>query len=387
MHVSRRTTRTVAVLAAAVAGVSLAVPNVASATDHGRGNNKLAVTQTNLVSNLGSVGATLVDPDVKNPWGLAMGPATPLWSANNATDTATLYAIPPDLSTVTKNPVVRVTFPDTPELPTGQVFNGGAGFLVQPGNPASSARFIFSTLTGHIEAWSPPPIDPPTGPAHTMASTPGAVYTGLAISSTNDRLFAADFAGGKVDVFDSTFAPVPLGPGQFRDRKLPAGFMPFGIQQLNGDIFVAYATPGPGGPALSGRGLGFVDEFTADGRLVGRVASRHELNAPWGLAVAPASWGRIAGDLLVGNFGDGRVTVIRANDDNDHGRGRRDERGAMFGPQREGQLRVNGRRFDVGRGLWALLPGTAATGGTGSVFFSAGINNEADGLIGALTKG
>jgi uncharacterized protein (TIGR03118 family) len=396
MHVSRRTTRTVALLAAAAAGVSLAVPNVASASEHARGKNKLAITQTNLVSDLDTVGAMLPNQaDVKNPWGLALGPTTPLWSANMLTSTATLYSVDPVTAATALVPAVRVTFPDTPELPTGQVFNGGTGFVNTTVDPTTGvshsapARFIFSTIVGNIEAWAPPPVDPAQGNAETRAHVPGASYTGLAISSTNDMLYAADFAGGKVDVFDSTFAQVPLAPWQFHDKYLSAEFHPFGIQQLNGDIFVAYAVPGPGGPALSGRGLGVVDEFTADGKFVGRVASGHKLNAPWGMAVAPAGWGRIAGDLLVGNFGDGRINVIRANDDrDDHGkRGHKNDRGAMFGPQREGQLRVaHGKRFDVGRGLWALLPGTATTGGTDSVFFSAGINNEADGLIGLLRK-
>jgi uncharacterized protein (TIGR03118 family) len=372
----------VALAAVAVSTLALATAADASGKDSHRHHSRLEVRQTNVVSDLSTVGAPLVDPDLVNPWGLALGPTTPLWSANNGTDTATLYAsTPPGSTTVTKVPTVRVTFPDKPELPTGQVFNGTSGFLLTA-DPTSSARFIFSTQTGHIEAWSPT-VDPLLGNAETRATVPGAVYTGLATATAKagPQLYAANFSQGRVDVFDSTFTLQPASHRRFHDRHLPRGYAPFGIQALMGNIFVAYAKVDPKTEdEVHGRGLGFVDEFTAEGRLVSRVASRHTLNAPWGMVIAPPSWGRLAGDLLVGNFGDGRVNVFEAERHGEHSEGIR------FEGDFEGQLRNTRGHPLVIPGLWALLPGTATTGGTGSVWFSAGINDERDGLVGVLQR-
>lgn len=377
MFLFNRPVRSVAILAASVSGLVLVAPTVAVADDGHRHGRELAVQQVNLVSDLNTFGpSVLVDPDAVNPWGLALGPTTPLWSANNGTDTATLYTSAAGATAATKVPTVRVTFPDKPELPTGQVFNGLAAFMLSKGTTSSPARFIFSTLTGRIEAWSPV-IDPLQGNAETKATVPGAVYTGLALAtaSTGPQLYAANFAQGRVDVFDSTFTLHAASADTFRDRDLPEGFSPFGIATLNGNVFVAYAKVDPAtGRNAVGKGLGFVDEFTPDGALVGRVASRHTLNAPWGMEIAPASWGELAGDLLIGNFGDGRVNVIEA-----HKSGR-------FDGDFEGQLRDGSGRTLVIPGLWTLLRGTAATGGTDSVWFSAGIDNEQHGLIGVLRK-
>jgi uncharacterized protein (TIGR03118 family) len=377
MSVFRRCFRSVALLAASVSGLVLAVPTAAVADDGHRHGRELTVQHVNLVSDLSTFGpSVLVDPDVVNPWGLALGPTTPLWSANNGTDTATLYASAAGAATATKVTAVRVTFPDRPELPTGQVFNGLEAFMLNNGTTSSPARFIFSTLTGRIEAWSPV-IDPLQGNAETKATVPGAVYTGLAlaVASTGPQLYAANFAQGRVDVFDSIFTLQAASSTRFHDRHLPQGFSPFGIATLNGNVFVAYAKVDPQtGRNAVGRGLGFVDEFTPDGSLVGRVASRHTLNAPWGMEIAPASWGDLAGDLLIGNFGDGRINVIEAED------------AGRFDGDFEGQLRDGSGRTLVIPGLWTLLRGTATTGGTASVWFSAGIDNEQHGLIGVLRK-
>jgi uncharacterized protein (TIGR03118 family) len=376
----RRTT--IALAAVAVSALGLATAGGAAAKGSHHHHNRLQVSQTNVVSDLSTVGASLVDPDLVNPWGLALGPTTPLWSANNGTDTATLYAsAPAGSATVVKVPTVRVTFPDKPELPTGQVFNGTSGFRLTA-DPTSSARFIFSTQTGRIEAWSPT-VDPLLGDAETRATVPGAVYTGLAIATatTGPQLYAANFAQRRVDVFDSQFALQAPVRGRFHDRHIPAGYAPFGIQTLLGNVFVAYAKVDPAtGEEAAGRGRGFVDEFTPEGRLVNRVAARHTLNAPWGMEIAPDSWGRLAGDLLIGNFGDGRINVIEAEHPDRHS-----DRGRFDGDF-EGQLRNTHGHTLVIPGLWALLRGTATTGGTDSVWFSAGINDEKDGLIGVLRK-
>jgi uncharacterized protein (TIGR03118 family) len=386
MSLLHRPRPSVVVLTAAVSAIALAAPDTAVADDgHGRGHGKLAVTQVNLVSDLDSVGASRVDPDLVNPWGLALGPTTPLWSANNGTDTATLYSSAPGSTVATKVSTVRVTFPDVPELPTGQVFNGTAGFLLTAA-ANSSARFIFSTLTGRIEAWSPV-VDPLQGNAETRASVPGAVYTGLALATATSgpQLYAANFGQGTVDVFDTNFDLQPGSMSSFHDAHLPAGYSPFGIATLNGSVFVAYAQVDPVTHRNAvGKGLGVVDEFTPDGAFVRRIASGHTLNAPWGMEIAPGSWGRLAGDLLVGNFGDGKVNVLESEHDGDEGD---DHDGDDSGFDFEGLLRNNetGHTLVI-PGLWALLRGTATTGGVDSIWFSAGIDNEQHGLIGALRR-
>ncbi|MER7251004.1 TIGR03118 family protein [Kribbella sp. NPDC000426] len=354
--------RPFAVATALVSGLALVTPVTASA--HGS-HHALAVQQVNLVSDQAGK-AVLTDPDLVNPWGLSLGATTPLWVSNQGTSTSTLYSAAPGSDAVTKSPAVRVTVP----LPTGQVSNAGGAFLVSNATASAPARFIFATLTGQIAAWNPT-INPLMGPADIKATTKGAAYTGLAIAAMPDRLFAANFAQGRVDVFDGEFMPVKLSKWAFRDFSLPRGYAPFNVQTLNGRIFVTYAKPDPKtGRSQAGRGLGYVDEFTADGRFVTRVASRGMLNAPWGLTLAPASWGEPAGTLLVGNFGDGRINILHPKS---HGR-------FDFA----GQVRnTHGKPLTID-GLWALLPGTATTGGTETLWFSAGPANETHGLLGQL---
>jgi uncharacterized protein (TIGR03118 family) len=206
------------------------------------------------------------------------------------------------------------------------------------------------------------------------------VYTGLAIAtaSAGDQLYAANFAQNRIDVFDSNFQQVHTSFTAFRDFREPRGYAPFGVQALNGHIFVAYAKVDPEtGRSADGVGLGIVDEFTVDGRFVARVVSHQSLDGPWGMAIAPASWGSLAGSLLVGNFGNGRINVVSL--------GRPDNKGKGNGkPAIIGQLRdSHGKVLSIER-LWALVPGTATTGGTDAVFFSAGINDEQNGLVGLL---
>jgi uncharacterized protein (TIGR03118 family) len=232
----------------------------------------------------------------------------------------------------------------------------GTGFVLSNGTVSAPAAFIFATLDGHIEAWSPA-VDPLIGNAEDKATVPGAGYTGLAIAAASggDELFAANFAQGRVDVFDSAFHQVKTARWQFRDPRLPRGYLPFNTQALDGDIFVTYdkADPVTHRQAV-GPGLGVVDEFSPDGHLISRITSGGALNAPWGLAIAPASWGHAAGSLLVGNFGDGRITILA-------------KQGHHFAHHVTGLVRdiSTGTPF-AEPGLWGLLPGTAANGGTGS---------------------
>ena len=378
-----RSTRTLAVLIAAAGGLALAAPTAAFAStgsphQHGEGDSHhqrgdLRLNQVNLASDIPGM-APLTDPDLKNPWGISFSPTSPLWVSNQGTNSSTLYTLTPGSSTVTKVPTVRVTMGSSVAGPTGQVANTGTGFVLSNGTTSAPAAFIFDTLDGHIEAWNPT-VDPLIGNTENKASVPGASYTGLALASTShgDELFAANFGQGKVDVFDSTFKQVKTAPWQFRDSRLPRGFKPFNTQALNGNVFVTFdkADPSTGREAV-GNGLGVVDEFSTDGRLIARIASGGALNAPWGLAIAPASWGSAAGSLFIGNFGDGRINILA-------------EHGRHFDNHITGQVvdKSTGKPF-AEPGLWGLLPGTATTGGTNALWFTSGINHEQDGLLGVL---
>jgi uncharacterized protein (TIGR03118 family) len=195
-----------------------------------------------------------------------------------------------------------------------------------------------------------------------MGSSGGANY-----------IYATDFHNGKVDVFDATFTPHTFSTGQFTDKAIPKGFAPFGIQNINGMIFVTYAKQNAAKhDDVAGDGNGFVDVFSTSGDLLQRAAARGPLNSPWGLAVAPSSFGDFAGDLLVGNFGDGAINAYQMTS---HGK-------FNF----EGQLRnISGKIIFID-GLWGLAVGNDHSAGSSStVFFTAGPNGESDGLFGSLT--
>jgi uncharacterized protein (TIGR03118 family) len=384
-----RSPRSAALLAAATTGLVLAAPAAAFASsghpqapernsaglspNFAAQSTDLRLNQVNLVSDIPGL-APLTDTDLKNPWGTSLAPTSPLWVSEQASDTAALYTNAPGSSTTTDVTTVQVNMSDSVFGPSGQVANTGTGFVLSNGTVSAPAAFIFVTLDGHIEAWSPK-VDPLIGNAEDKVTVPGAGYTGLAIapSAQGDRLFAADFVKGTVDVFDSAFNQVKLAPWQFRDPQLPAGYRAFNTQALNGDIFVTYdkADPATGREAV-GPGLGIVDEFSADGHLISRIASGGPLNAPWGLAIAPSSWGSAAGSLLVGNFGDGRINIFAKD-------------GGHFAHQVTGQVQdASTDKPFAEPGLWGLLPGTAATGGTDALWFTAGINHEQNGLLGVL---
>ena len=363
MSLIRRVARgpaNVAVVAVLLA-LGWSVPGVAAA-DTGSGQARPAFAEVDLVSDVPGA-AALTDPHVVNAWGLAFGPATPLWVANNGTDTATLYAGGINGTVPTIVPLVV----SVPGAPTGQAFNGGSGFVVTGSAGSGPARFLFVTESGDLLGWSPS-ADPTR--AIVAAHVRGAIYKGLTMAATpfGSFLLAADFAHGRIDVFDSTFKRVRLPAPFFTDRRLPRGYAPFNVAFLDGRTYVTYAKQTPGsGDETAGPGLGFVDVYGRFGLLQQRIASRGALNAPWGLAIAPPSFGRFAGHLLVGNFGDGRVSVY-------------DRSGRGF----DGQLRDVHRRPLAIDGLWALLPGTAATGGTDAVWFSAGPDDESHGLVGQI---
>jgi len=332
--------------------------------------------QTNLVSDLSNEGAQLVDPTLLNPWGLALSPTSPLWVSDNNSGLAPIYSIPAGGTSVTKVGLT-VTVPggrastSDGSSPTGQVFNPSSGFVVTTAAGSGPAAFIFDSESGQITAWNPTadPISAGASTATLEYSSPTAVYKGLAIAATDQGtfLYAANFNSGTVDVFNSSFQLVNL-LGSFSDPRMPAGYAPFGIQEINGLLYVTFAQQDAAKhDDVAGPGRGFVDIFTTNGLLVKRLASRGVLDAPWGLAQAPAGFGAFGGDLLVGNFGNGRISA--------------------FNPitgQFAGQLLTEQQQPIAIDGLWGLLFGTASTGGTGTLLFSAGPNNQADGLLGSI---
>jgi uncharacterized protein (TIGR03118 family) len=319
-----------------------------------------------LVSDGSTVPAAATDANLVNAWGLSAGPTTPWWSANNGTNTSTLY------SGAGSKVALTVAVPGGP---TGTVYNGNAAdFVVSQNGKSGSARFLFSTEGGTILGWSPT-VNGATALTGVDRSGAGAIYKGLA--TTSDRLYASDFHNARVDVFDASFGLVTL-PGAFQDPKVAKGFAPFGIQVLGGNVFVTYAKQDAARKDnVATPGQGFVDEFTPDGKLVARVVNSGKknapLNAPWGLATAPADFGSFAGDLLVGNFGDGRISAYV-------------QRGSVW--VYKGQLRAADGTPIAIDGLWAIAFGNgSASGPTNSLYFLSGPGQEKHGLFGSITVG
>jgi uncharacterized protein (TIGR03118 family) len=301
------------------------------------------------------------DPDLVNGWGISHSSTSPWWVSNEGTDTSTLY----NGDTGAKLSLV-VTVPGGP---TGQVFNGsGDDFKVDAGTGPRPSRFIFATEQGAIYGWNT------VGTAAIEAAdTPDAIYLGLAIGSvgTSNFLYAANFHAGTVDVFDRTFDLVSLG-GAFTDPTLPDGYAPFGIQNLGGLIYVAYAKQDEDAEEeVAGEGFGYVSAFDTDGNFVRRVASAGDLNAPWGLALAPSDFGKFSGDLLVGNFGDGRIHAYRSGED---------------GWEEHGVVKGEDHRPIEIDGLWGIGFGNdAGAGPSTTLFFAAGPEDETHGLFGSIT--
>jgi uncharacterized protein (TIGR03118 family) len=320
--------------------------------------------QTNLVSDLPNI-AAVQDEHLKNAWGIAFGPGSPFWIADNGTGVSTLY-----LADGTRVPlVVRIPVAmggKPPSAPTGVVFNGGGDFVVTKNGKMGSSLFIFDTENGTISGWSPA-VNPTEAVRVIDNSKSNAVYKGLALALTRSgkRLFATNFHAGVVEIYDSKFQFL----GSFTDTSVPPRYAPFGIQNIGGMLFVTFAEQDADKTDdVAGPGHGFVDIFDTDGNLVRRFASRGKLNSPWGVALAPSTFGKFANKILVGNFGDGRISAF------DPGTG-------MFLGQ---LLDQNGVILSI-NGLWSLTPGGGAGSTPNDFFFTAGLNDEADGLFGKLT--
>jgi uncharacterized protein (TIGR03118 family) len=355
----RRLTMLALVLGVVAALLALGPSAVAHPATH---HQRTAYQQTNLVSDIPKL-AAITDPNLVNPWGLVAGPTTPIWSNDNGTGVSTLYSGAVGGSAPAIVPLV-IGVPGG--LDTGIVFNDTTGFTVSAGGVTAPARFIFANLLGTISGWAP--NVPLNNQAQLQSTVKGTAFTGLAIltSAGGSFLYAADFAAGRIAVIDSNWNEVH-SPGGFRDRHLPHGYSPFNIQALGDKLYVAYAKVDPKtGQANRGAG-GFVDVFDANGHLRDRLVRRDHLHAPWGLVIAPDGFGQFSGDLLVGNFGDGRINAFDAR--NGHFRGTlRDQHGRAI---------VNDR-------LWALRFGNGVFGDPTDLIFSAGIQNETHGLLGII---
>jgi uncharacterized protein (TIGR03118 family) len=325
--------------------------------------------------------ATTIDPNLQNPWGIAVAPGLPFWIADNNSNLATLYSGTGtvETDTITGSNSVGIAIPASAAgvqaNPTGQVYNATGGFLISTPKGMESAQFIYDGEGGTIAAWAAD-----SGATTVTAYDDGivnaanhAVYKGLAIGSVNGAtfLYATDLHNNKVDVFDTNFSKPAAMQGKFIDPTMPAGYVPFGISEVSGQLYVTYAVQDSAmHDEVTGAGMGYVDVFDMSGNFVTRFASQGTLNAPWGIAVAPSGFGSIAGDVLIGNFGDGTINIFTPSGSL-----------ATF----VGQLTVaNGGKFAV-PGLWSLVFGNGDPDKpVTTLFYTAGFADQTDGVFGSI---
>ena len=393
MHLNRGVSRTV------VAPFSLGVMAVLTLSACGGGDGNSATSSTSnqsapqttsgfadtaLVSDKVGVVATTttIDANLSNPWGVAIAPGLPFWIADNNSNLSTLYngtgAIETD--SITGSNDVGITIPASAAgvaaNPTGQVYNGNGGFLIHTSGGQETALFIFDGEGGTIAAWASG-----SGATAVTAYDDGvanganhAVYKGLALGSVNGAtfLYATDLHNNKVDVFDTNFTKPAAMQGKFIDPAIPAGFAPFGIAALDGQLYVSYAKQDAAKhDETTGAGLGYVDVFDFNGNFVSRFASAGSLNAPWGMALAPAGFGSLAGDLLIGNFGDGKINIFAPN--------------GTASATSMGPLTVtNGGTLTI-PGLWSLVFGNGDSDKPATtLFYTAGFSDQTDGVFGSV---
>jgi uncharacterized protein (TIGR03118 family) len=365
--------RSVVIAAALLAGLVMWLPSWAqdSALHHG-------YEQKNLVSNNSAFNPVTVDGNLVNSWGLGFFLGSPFWVADNGTGVSTLYDGQGTPESSGSPLVVTIPAPGGgTSAPTGLVANTTLVQFKVPGSPSSfGAPFIFDTEDGTIAAWDPA-VNPTKATQVADNSTKicsngaqGAVYKGLALGANAGGafLYATNFSCGTVDVFDSSFTQISSLPGSFSDPRLPSGFAPFGIANIQGNLFVTYALQDADKhDDVAGPGNGFVDIFDTNGNLIQRFASRGKLNSPWGIAAAPFNFGRFSRAILIGNFGDGKINGFGTTG---HFRG---------------QLKDPSNKTIVIDGLWALVFGGALNSDPGTLYFTSGPNKESDGLFGSLT--
>ena len=362
-----------------LAGSSLGLTGLAASASASSSIASRAYQQTNLVSDIPGL-ALHTDPNLRNSWGTSTGPGLPIWVSDNATGVATLYdgqgnpqPGPGNQQLVVSVPAPPSAGPGAAGAPDGTVFNPTPdGFAVAGNGVSAPARFLFATEDGTIAGWNPA-VDPAraviavdrsavTG----QAGDHGAVYKGLALVSTpaGKFLYATNSRFGTIEVFDSSFHLV----NSFTDPAVPAGFAPFGIHNIGGNLYVTFAKQNAAKfDDDAGPGHGFVDVFAPDGNLLQRLASHGRLDSPWGVTLAPATFGAFGGDILVGNFGDGRINAFNPTTG-----------------QFLGQLRTHGGPVTIS-GLWGLrFPAGSLNVTPNALYFTAGLNHEADGLLGDI---
>ena len=328
--------------------------------------------QTNIVSDLKGM-ARVTDPKLINPWGIVAGSGTPFWIAANNAGASTVYTgtgapFPGAPGSVTI-PAPAGGAADAAGAPTGVVFNGSSGLVVRQGGASGPSLFVFATEDGTIAGWSPA-ANATSAIIAADNSAEGAVYKGLASATgPQARLFAANFRENSIDVFDASFQRIVKPPGSFSDPTIPDGFAPFNVANLNGKLYVTYAKQnGAKHDDVAGAANGDVDVYDLNGKLLSRLISGGVLNSPWGLALAPAGFGKFGNDLLVGNFGDGRINAFDPVS------------GKVLGSL-TGQ---HGKTLAI-EGLWGLVFGNGQnTGDPNTLFFAAGIGGEKHGLFGSL---
>jgi len=325
------------------------------------------IVQHNLVSDL--PGADHQDPLLVNPWGIVHGPTSPWWVSDNGTGVSTLYTA--DGASVAMLPKVNIPGPGNTGsgTPTGTVFNGTTDFVYK----GNMTLFLFATEDGTVAVW-------PAGNGinaqiaiDSSKSAAGAVYKGIAIGQQGglNRIYLANFHTGVVEVYDANFQPVSMPAGAFTDPTIPAGFAPFNVLNIDGNLFVSFAMqkqPDRKDEA-DGPGLGYVDVFDGSGVLLKRLEHGKWMNAPWGMVHAPANFDKWSNRLLIGQFGSGQIATFDANSG--------EFEGLLRGPK--------GKPINI-NGLWGLDFGNdAAAGPSNTLFFAAGLNDEANGLFGTLT--
>jgi uncharacterized protein (TIGR03118 family) len=364
------------------AGMNGSTPMTATLTVTGPSNGPYTVT--NLVADIAGTSAVTVDPNLVNPWGLSMAPGQPVWVANHATQTSTFYDGNGKVQLAAGTAVVALPAGagNTPFFPTGLVANATTGFVVSAGGKSGAAAFIYAGGSGMLAGWAPAVSATSAITAYT--DTGGAVYKGLAIAvnAGSTFLYAADFHNNKVDVFNGAYqkqTPTPTS-FSFADATLPAGYAPFGIQALPtgtggaAQLYVAYAQQAAPDDVDNsfGAGLGLVDVFDTNGTLVSHlIPVGGVLNAPWGIALAPANFAPLSNDLLIGNFGDGKINAF-------------DPTTGKFIAALSNSA---GDPLAI-PGLWGIAFGNnSANQPSNTLFFAAGTDEQAHGTYGRIDVG
>jgi len=375
-----------------VLAASVAFPVLSSAQHY---------TQKNLVSDItqpanSDGSAVIVDPNLKNAWGLTRSSTSPFWISDNGTGVSSVYAngapvsfFPDPAGSAFDNfifvPPPKTAPAGTTSTPTGIVFNGSpTDFILDKGTPSNlPAVFIFVTEDGTISGWNaqadvaqganPPSIHAVLEVDNSdKGSGKGAVYKGATTGDINEKkyLYVTNFRSGRVEVYDTMFHRVHLGDDAFEDEAIPQGFAPFNIQNIGGSLFVTYAKQdAQKHDDVAGPGLGFVDIFSTRGKLISRLQHGSWMNSPWGVVWTPRDFGEFSNTILVGNFGSGQIAAFNG-----------------FTRQFIGFMRNPNNSILTIDGLWSLTFGNGANAGSATtLFFTAGINDEADGLFGQLT--